>query len=93
MSLTAPPSVDLGDPARPDIDDAVIKEAKRRARRRRWSYGGVVAVVLATVAAFVTWDATSPLSHIPTRRVRRPAARGCGAEQPAHRRAGGRDPH
>ena len=64
MSVTAPPSVDLGDPARPDIDDAVIKEAKRRARRRRWSYGGVAAVVLATVAAFVTWGATSP-SAIP----------------------------
>ena len=33
MTLTAPPPVQ--DPVRRDIDDAVIKEAKRRARRRR----------------------------------------------------------
>ena len=57
MNLTAAPPV--ADPVPCDVDDAVIKEAKRRARRRRWGYGGVVAVVLATAAAFVTWDATS----------------------------------
>ena len=37
MSPTAPPLVQ--DPVPCDVDDAVFKEAKRRARRRRWSYG------------------------------------------------------
>ena len=58
MSPTAPPLVQ--DPVPCDVDDAVIKEAKRRARRRRWSYCGVIAVVLGSAAAFVAWDGTSP---------------------------------
>ena len=37
------------------ITDAVIKEAKRRARRRRWRYGGVAAVAL-SILALVAWD-------------------------------------
>ena len=57
MSLTAPPPVQ--DPAPCDVDDAVIKEAKRRARRRRWSYSGLV-VALATVVAFVAWGPHRP---------------------------------
>jgi hypothetical protein len=58
MTLTTPPPVQ--DPRLCDVDDAVIKEAKRRARRRRWSYGGVLAVLLSAVAAFVAWYPTSP---------------------------------
>ena len=71
MTLTAPPPV--ADPVRRDIDDAVIKEAKRRARRRRWS-NGAVAVVLASVAALVAWGPAPPAQNPP------PAA---GAEPPA----------
>ena len=63
MSLTASPPVQ--DPAPCDVDDAVIKEAKRRARRRRWSYSGLV-VALATVVAFVAWGPTPPVQSPPT---------------------------
>ena len=61
MTLTAPPPVK--DPVRRDVEDAVItdaviKEAKRRARRRRWRYGGVAAVALSILAALVAWDAS-----------------------------------
>ena len=63
MSLTAPPPVQ--DPVPGEVDDAVIKEAKRRARRRRWSYSGVV-VALAAVAAFAAWGPTPPVQSPPT---------------------------
>jgi len=54
MNLTAPPPVQ--DPVPCDVDDAVIKEAKRRARRRRFSYAAVAAAALATVAALLAWS-------------------------------------
>ena len=63
MSLTAPPQVQ--DPVPCEVDDAVIKEAKRRARRRRWSYGAVVAAALATVAAFLAWYPPPTDGHPP----------------------------
>ena len=53
MNLTAPPPVQ--DPVPCDVDDAVIKDAKRRARRRRFSYGAVAAAALATVAVLLAW--------------------------------------
>jgi hypothetical protein len=48
-----------------DVDDAVVKEAKRRARRRRWSYCAVAATALATVAAFALWGQPPPLNPHP----------------------------
>ena len=52
MTPSLPPSV--LDPVQPDVDDLVIKQARRRTRRRRWDYRGIgaaVAAVLGVAAA------------------------------------------
>jgi len=85
MILTAPPPV--ADPVRRDIDDAVIKDARRRARRRRLSYGGVVAVVLATIAALMAWDAGPPVQGPPS------GGDGGGGAGAIAAGGAGRDPH
>jgi hypothetical protein len=53
MTLAAPPQPPTARESDGDVPgEALIKEAKRRARRRRWSYGGAVVVAIAAVAAF-----------------------------------------
>ena len=65
MTTTAPLPPDLSDPAGRDIEDAVIKAAKLRARRRRVVYAvaGVTAAV--SVATFLTLGATRPSPNAP----------------------------
>ena len=54
MTVAAPPQPpQLSESAGHDPGEALIKEAKQRARRRRWIYGGAAVVVaIAAVAAF-----------------------------------------
>jgi hypothetical protein len=55
MSVAAPPQPPLlRASAGYDPGEALIKEAKQRARRRRWSYGGAVVVVAITAVATFT---------------------------------------
>jgi hypothetical protein len=53
VTLTAPPPLDVTDPVPPDADDAVIRQARRRARRRRLGYAAVLAVAALVGAAMV----------------------------------------
>jgi len=57
MKIAAPPEpplVHAGDSVKDDTTEALIKEARQRARRRRWIYGGAVVVLaIASVAAFM----------------------------------------
>jgi hypothetical protein len=67
MSVAAPPEPPLlraRDSVKDDTNEALIKEAKQRARRRRWSYGGAVVVVaVAAVAAFTIPGSPSSPRH------------------------------
>ena len=55
MKLLAP----VGDPVRAEVEDAVIREARRHARRRRLRSGGLGAVVVGLVAAAWVLNALS----------------------------------
>jgi hypothetical protein len=60
MTLSAPPLVE--DPVQLDVDDLVIKEARRRARHRRWRFVGVgvaLAALLGVAVACGPRDAAS----------------------------------
>jgi hypothetical protein len=60
MNMTAPPPPDLLDPVESAPQDAVIREARLRARRRRIRYGAVAALVAAGLASFVALDHDPP---------------------------------
>jgi hypothetical protein len=62
VKVAAPPEpTPLRASAGDDPGEALIKEAKQRARRRRWSYGAAVVVVaIAAAAAFSTAGTSSP---------------------------------
>src|SRR5690349_4650264 len=67
MTLSAPRKVE--DPAQLDVDDLVIKEARRRARHRRWRFGGVgvalAALLGVAVACGPRYAASTHLSITP----------------------------
>jgi hypothetical protein len=73
MTVAAPPQPpQVSEPARDDCGEALIKEAKQRARRRRWCYGVAVLVAIAAVVAFSIVAGGTPPPHRAARNVPTP---------------------
>jgi len=66
MTVCAPEAPQVREPEGDDLRDALIREARRRARRRRLLYVGVAAGMIAAVAAAgIFVSATSPITLAP----------------------------